>query len=82
MPQVFEVSKFEMPEGTVCFHIPTRGNIPKIVPNKAYLKMVGRKGYFCGYIQGDAICFANGDSVIVIRKNQLDNIEKFGGWMV
>jgi hypothetical protein len=76
------MSKFEMPEGTVCFHIPTRGNLPKRVSNEAYLKMVGRKGYFCGYIQGDAICFVNGDSVIVIRKNQLENIEKFGGWMV
>ena len=76
------IKGFKMPKGTVCFHIPTRNDTPKQISDEAYLKIVGKKGYFCGYIQGNAICFVKGESVIVVFKRQLDLIEKFGGWLV
>ena len=73
---------FEMQKGTVCFHIPSKTNIPKTISWKAYLKMVGRKGYFCGYVQGKFLCLVKGESVIVLRKLQLCDIERLGGWAI
>jgi hypothetical protein len=70
-----------MPAGTVCFHIPYRTNSPKQISSEQYFKMLSRKSrYRMGYIQGDAICFIQRSSVVVIWKDELRKIEDFGGW--
>jgi len=70
-----------MPEGTVCFHIPHRTMTPKRISSEKYFKLLGKKPrYRMGYIQGDAICFIERTSVVVIYKDELRKIEDFGGW--